>query len=85
MIKEQTFNEHYDRLMRTGLSFEVFIDTRHHVDAERWCRKNFGKRWGLDNRNGVWGYFWAGPDRHSQYRFNFAREQDMMWFILRWQ
>jgi len=85
MNKEETFNKVYDRLMRTSRAFEVFIDKSKHIDAERWCRANFGKRWDLDNRNGVWGKFWAGPDKHSQYRFTFAREQDMIWFTLRWQ
>ena len=84
MNKEETFNESYDRLMRTGRSHTVYIDSRKHVDAERWCRINLGKKWSLDNRNGVWACVWVGPDRHGEYRFNFAREEDKIWFILRW-
>jgi hypothetical protein len=84
MNKEETFNEAYDRLMRTGRSHTVYIDSRKHVDAERWCRINLGKKWSLDNRNGVWACFWSGPEKHSDYRFNFAREEDKIWFMLRW-
>jgi hypothetical protein len=28
--------------------------------------------------------FWAGRDAPEKYRFCFANEQDMVWFILRW-
>ena len=59
MNKEETFNEAYDRLMRTGRSHTVYIDDRKHVDAERWCRTHFGKRLSLDVRDGVWACFWA--------------------------
>ena len=85
MNKEETFNETYDRLMRTGRSHTVYIDSRNHVKAEIWCRTNLGKRWSLDNRNGVWAcFFCGGPERKSEYRFNFAREEDKIWFVLRW-
>jgi hypothetical protein len=84
MNKEETFNEAYDRLMRTGRSHTVYIDDRKHVDAERWCRTHFGKRWSLDARDGVWACFWGGPDRHSEYRFNFARQADALIFTLKW-
>ena len=82
--KEETFNEAYDRLMRTGRSHEVWITTNNITEAQRWCRVHLGTRWGLDTRHGVWGCFWGGPDRHGEYRFNFAIEEDKIWFILRW-
>jgi hypothetical protein len=28
--------------------------------------------------------FWAGRDAPKKYRFCFANEQDMVWFVLRW-
>ena len=82
--KEQTFNETYDRLMRTGRSHEVWVTTDKITEAQRWCRVHLGQRWSLDTREGVWACFWGGPERKSEYRFNFAREEDKIWFMLRW-
>jgi|688.fasta_scaffold317755_2 hypothetical protein len=81
---EETFNKTYDRLMRTGRSHTVWVTANRITETQQWCRANLGKRWSFDNRNGVWGCFWGGPERKSEYRFNFAREEDKIWFILRW-
>ena len=84
MNKEETFNEYFDRMMRTGRAHTIYIDGRKHIEAQRWCHLHFGKRWSLDHRNGVWACFWGTHDRHAEYRFNFAQEEDAMAFALRW-
>jgi hypothetical protein len=69
------------------LDHEVLIDSSLHREAARWCETQFGRRWeATGNRSGRWNMFWAGPGFGfpGQYRFCFAREQDMMMFILRW-
>jgi hypothetical protein len=68
------------------LDHEVLIDGSLHREAARWCETQFGRRWEvMGYRSGLWCVFWAGPGvGPGKYRFCFAREQDMMMFILRW-
>jgi hypothetical protein len=67
------------------LDHEVLIDSEKHLKASRWCAKQFGQRWeAIGYRSGLWCLFWAGRDNPGKYRFCFAREQDMLLFILRW-
>ena len=81
-------NSAQKRKERRGLSkleHEVWIDERKHVDAERWCRQQLGKRWNvIDEREGQWACFWGGRGAHWLYRFSFAQEADAMMFALRW-
>lgn len=67
------------------LDHEIMIDDRKHVDAERWCRSNLGKRWEvIGYQEGLWACFWAGRDAHNLYRFCFAQEADAVLFALKW-
>jgi hypothetical protein len=52
----------------------------------KWCEAQFGKRWeAIGYRAGTWTVFWAGRESVDQYRFCFAQEKDMIWFMLKWQ
>ena len=67
------------------LDHEIMIDDRKHVNAERWCRSNLGKRWqAIGYQEGLWACFWAGRDAHNLYRFCFAEETDAIVFALKW-
>jgi hypothetical protein len=72
------------------LTNEVFIHKSKHREAKKWCTEQLGECWDmLDNRDGLWSMFWAGPankdnDWQSHYRFCFAEEKDALWFSLRW-
>jgi hypothetical protein len=68
------------------LNHGVWIDRSLHREAARWCETQFGRRWEvMGHGSGLWCVFWSGPGVWSgKYRFCFAREQDMMMFVLRW-
>ena len=67
------------------LDHGVLIDSGLHAQAARWCTSYLGCRWeATGNRSGRWNMFWSGFKDPGKYRFCFAREQDMMMFILRW-
>jgi hypothetical protein len=67
------------------LDHEVLIDAHKHGPASKWCVEQFGARWeAIGNRSGRWCLFWAGRDAPKKYRFCFADEKDMVWFVLRW-
>lgn len=68
------------------LDHEVLIHKDRHKPTRQWCHEQFGLRWNpLDNRSGRWAMFWAGRDHFDQYMFCFAKEEDMLLFILRWK
>jgi hypothetical protein len=67
------------------LDHEVLVDAHKHGPAGKWCTEQFGQRWeAIGYRAGRWSMFWAGRDAPKKYRFCFANEQDMVWFVLRW-
>jgi hypothetical protein len=67
------------------LDYEVMIHKNQHREAQEWCEKQFGRRWeAIGYMSGVWSVFWAGRSDFDQYRFCFAKERDMILFILRW-
>lgn len=67
------------------LDHEVLVESPKHGPAGKWCEQQFGTRWEVvGNRSGRWCLFWAGRDAPKKYRFCFADEQDMVWFVLRW-
>jgi hypothetical protein len=68
------------------LDHGVWIDSGLHAQAARWCTSYLGCRWeATGNRSGRWNMYWSGPGADAgKYRFCFAREQDMMMFMLRW-
>ena len=68
------------------LEYEVHTP-RHVVEpAKTWCQDQWGARWNvLDNQSGTWSVFWAGRDRASHYRWQFATEQQALLFALKWQ
>jgi hypothetical protein len=67
------------------LDHEIMIEDRRHVDAERWCRSNLGKRWEvIGHQEGLWACFWGGRGAHDKYRFCFAQEADAVLFALKW-
>lgn len=66
------------------LRYEMLIESRQHVDAHAWCERTFGKKFSLDNRDGVWAMFWAGTHVRDKYRVCFTHEQDLAWFKLAW-
>ena len=69
----------------TYLDHEVLVHKDLHRPAGRWCEQQFGRRWeAIGHRSGRWCMFWAGPNDSNKYRFCFADEQDMMWFMLQW-
>jgi hypothetical protein len=54
-------------------------------ECKDWCEQQFGRQIDiLDNRQGVWSSFWAGPGRNDTYRFTFRDETDAVLFALRW-
>jgi hypothetical protein len=73
----------------TRLEYSTLIDRNIYREAARWCEQQYGPRNDLlKNRQGVWNVLWNGMsdnNRPSQYRFNFASEQDLVLFILRWK
>lgn len=69
------------------LPYEVYISKTKHRQAESWCSIQFGPRWSaLDNRQGIWCVFWAGPRSKNpgSYRYYFQNEQDAVLFSLKW-
>lgn len=67
------------------LDHEVLVHKDLHNAAGRWCEEQFGQRWeAIGHRSGRWSMFWAGRNDFDKYRFCFALEQDMIWFVLRW-
>lgn len=54
--------------------------------AEAWCTEQWGKRWNaIDNREGTWCVFWAGPGKNFHtYQWWFATEEQLTLFTLRW-
>ena len=67
------------------LDHEVLIDSSLHNQAARWCASYLGRQWEVvDFRSGRWSMFWAGFRDVDKFKFCFAREQDMMMFMLRW-
>ena len=74
-----------DKKELAHLEYEVLIDSNKQSDAGQWCEKQFGSRWSpITNRSGQWAMFWGG-NLNGKYRFCFANEEDMIWFMLRWQ
>jgi hypothetical protein len=68
------------------LDYEFLIHKRQYHNAMKWCEAQFGKRWeAIGYRAGTWTVFWAGRESVDQYRFCFAQEKDMIWFMLKWQ
>ena len=67
------------------LDYEVMIHKDQRRAAQEWCQEQLGRRWeAIGYRTGVWAVFWAGRGHTDQYRFCFARERDMLMFVLRW-
>lgn len=67
------------------LDHDVLVHKDKYRAAGQWCEAQFGKRWeAIGYRAGTWCVFWAGRDHFDQYQFCFANEQDMMWFMMRW-
>lgn len=53
--------------------------------ASDWCRQQFGEQWNvLDNRQGIWCWFWRGRDNPGSYEWYFQNEQDAIMFLLKW-
>ena len=74
-----------DKIEYRHLDYEVLLHKDRHRAAQKWCQKQFGRRWeAIGYREGRWSLFWAGRDAFDQYRFCFAHERDMLMFILRW-
>ncbi len=74
-----------DKKEMAHLEYEVLLDNYKHTIAGEWCKKQFGSRWNpIDNRSGRWAMFWAPGIPSNRYRFCFANEEDMVWFMLRW-
>ena len=68
------------------LEYEVYTSKLVVEDAKAWCYEQWGTRWeALGNRSGTWSVFWAGIDEPGRYRWNFATEQQAIWFRLKWQ
>lgn len=66
------------------LDYRVLSDVST-TEAVPWCVEQFGKRWNvIDNRQGKWTLFWAGPNQRKKNVWRFADEKDSMLFILRW-
>lgn len=67
------------------LDHEVLVHKDQYRLASKWCEEQFGQRWeAIGYRSGRWCVFWAGRAEPTKYRFCFALEQDMIWFVLRW-
>lgn len=67
------------------LTHTVVISSDKHRAARAWCFEKFGSNWDvMDNRQGNWVVFWAGPKRFNEYEFSFFDEKDATWFALRW-
>ena len=74
-----------DKKELAHLEYEVLLDSNKHRIAGEWCIEQFGPRWSpITNRSGQWAMFWAAGIPSNKYRFCFANEEDMMWFMLRW-
>jgi len=73
------------------LEYKVFSDVEPYI-AKVWCNSTIGDQWcALDNRQGLWTCFWAGPshlrERNGEagkYVYRFAEEQDALMFKIRW-
>lgn len=64
--------------LRTSTGYKVF-------KMEEWCNKNYGQRWNIvDNPEGRWTTFWAGPDTPRAYIWYFSEEKEAAWFALKW-
>lgn len=73
------------RKVHRRMEYETVVDAHKHGEAGKWCMDQFGTRWeAVGNQSGRWSMFWAGRDAPKKYRFCFAEEQDMVWFVLKW-
>ena len=72
------------------LDYEILVPRRNNAAEEvmmsTWCAKQWGPRWdAIDNREGLWTMFWAGPDvKPSSYRWCFDTQEHANWFALKW-
>jgi hypothetical protein len=71
------------------LDYEVIVPRRsvhENVQIDLWCTKQWGLRWDpIDNREGHWAVFWAGPKiRPSSFRWRFDTQERANWFALKW-
>lgn len=74
-----------DKVSFRRLEYEVAVDAHKHGPASKWCEQHFGQRWNaLNYRQGRWSMFWMGREDPKKYRFCFANEKEMIWFILKW-
>jgi hypothetical protein len=72
-------------MSKTDNWHSVITNKKDHWQSIEWCTKQFGRHWSaVDNRDGVWCYFWAGREQFSPCIWHFERERDAVWFNLRW-
>ena len=52
---------------------------------KEWCESELGPGYDIiDNRQGKWMCFWAGPKESHSYRFVIRDQADAVLFALRW-
>jgi hypothetical protein len=65
--------------------YKTRIHRSHQGQARLWCEQRYGLRWdAISRRDGRWHCFWAGPKYGEYFDYWFAREQDFLFFALKY-
>lgn len=70
--------------MIADFRYHALIDRDLHQQAREWCEQCFAQPFSvIDHRAGRWMAMWAGREHYSKYRYSFTKEEDYVWFRLR--
>ena len=76
------------RSLDKELPYKTHTSARVANSAQAWCQDQWGPRWSAVDRNkpGTWCCFWRGwkANTDMMYEWNFATEQQLFLFRLRW-
>ena len=76
------------RSLDKELPYKTHTNVRVANSAQVWCQDQWGPRWSAVDRNqpGTWCCFWRGwkANTDMMYEWNFATEQQLFLFRLRW-
>ena len=75
------------RSLDKELPYKTYTNARVANSAQVWCQDQWGPRWSaVDRKSGTWCCFWRGwrANTDMMYEWNFATEQQLFLFRLRW-
>ena len=76
------------RSLDKELPYKTYTSGRVANSAQVWCKDQWGPRWSALDRNepGIWCCFFRVPriNTDTMYEWNFATEQQLFLFLLKW-